>query len=372
MQKVNKIDINSSSQEVIYLNQETKTLFLAGKWQIANAHLLETQLQSLDTKSIKKIDASKISYIDTAGILVIREFLQKIKISKLSQESLAFKKLREFVENFDTPIIPESTPVEKKAENPFQSWIDGFVLFVGFFGETILNIFKEFINPRLWRIKEIGKQIEQAGAKAVGIVGLSAFLVGLVIAYQVGVQIEKIGANIFIVDMISISSMRELVPLITAIIVAGRSGSSYTAQIGVMKITEELDAMRVLGFEPFRFIVLPRVIGLVLAMPLLVFFADMIAMAGGAFVANLQLGISYHAFVERFYEAFTLKHFYIGMLKAPFFALIIAVIGCYRGFQVTGDSQSIGIFTTRSVVDSIFAVIFCDAIFSIILTRMDI
>ncbi|MDD5358728.1 MAG: ABC transporter permease [Sulfurovaceae bacterium] len=372
MQKVNTVDTNTLSQKMVYLERETKTLFLSGEWQITNANVLQTQLQNLNAQSIKKVDASKIEYIDTIGMLVIREFLQKIKIDKPDIESIIFKKLREFVAIFDTPVIPESTPIEKKPESPFRSLIDGFVLFVGFFGEITLNIFKEFLNPLLWRAKEVGKQVEQTGAKAVGIVGLSAFLVGLVIAYQVGVQIEKIGANIFIVDMISISSMRELVPLITAIIVAGRSGSSYTAQIGVMKITEELDAMRVLGFEPFRFIVLPRIIGLIFAMPLLVFFADMIAMVGGAFVANLQLGISYHAFAQRLYEAFALKHFYIGMVKAPFFALIIATIGCYRGFQVTGDSQSIGIFTTRSVVDSIFAVIFCDAIFSIILTRMDI
>lgn len=372
MQKVKTIDVDPLSLDMIYVEKETKTLFLLGEWQIANADFLETTLGSLDLSSIKNVDASKITYLDTAGMIIARKLFDKLGIDKPNLENEAFKKLREFVSRFDTEVVPESAPVEKKPKNLFRSWIDGFVLFVSFFGETVLNIIRELFKPYLWRIKEIGKQVEQTGARALGIVGLSAFLVGLVIAYQVGVQIEKVGANIFIVDMISISSMRELVPLVTAIIVAGRSGSSYTAQIGVMKITEELDAMRVLGFEPFRFIVLPRVLGLMFAMPLLVFFADMIAMAGGAFVANIQLNISYNAFIERFYEAFAMKHFYIGMLKAPFFALIIAIIGCYRGFQVTGDSQSIGIFTTKSVVDSIFAVIFCDAIFSIILTRMDI
>ncbi len=372
VQKVKTIDTGQLSQDMIYLEKETKTLFLLGEWQIVNADFLETTLGNLDLSSIKNVDASKITYLDTAGMIIARKFFDKLGKQKPDAENEAFKKLREFVSRFDTAVIPESAPAKKKSQTLFRSWVDGFVLFVSFFGETVLNIIRESFKPYLWRIKEIGKQVEQTGARALGIVGLSAFLVGLVIAYQVGVQIEKVGANIFIVDMISISSMRELVPLITAIIVAGRSGSSYTAQIGVMKITEELDAMRVLGFEPFRFIVLPRVLGLMFAMPLLVFFADMIAMAGGAFVANVQLSISYNAFIERFYEAFAMKHFYIGMVKAPFFALIIATIGCYRGFQVAGDSQSIGIFTTRSVVDSIFAVIFCDAIFSIILTRMDI
>lgn len=372
MRKVKTVDTNRISQSMIVLDKEVNTIYLLGEWHIENADLIKNTLDDLDISSIKKVDASKITYIDTAGMIIARKFFNKLGREKPDEENAAFKKLREFVSRFDTEIIPESMPAEKKPQNIFRAWIDGFVLFVSFFGETVLNIIKELFKPHLWRIGEIAKQVEQTGARALGIVGLSAFLVGLVIAYQVGVQIEKVGANIFIVDMISISSMRELVPLITAIIVAGRSGSSYTAQIGVMKITEELDAMRVLGFEPFRFIVLPRVLGLMFAMPLLVFFADMIAMAGGAFVANIQLSISYNAFIERFYEAFAMKHFYIGMVKAPFFALIIATIGCYRGFQVTGDSQSIGIFTTRSVVDSIFAVIFCDAIFSIILTRLDI
>lgn len=372
MQNVNKIDTNPLSQNMICLEKETKTLFLIGEWHIMNASLLESQLQNIDIETAKNIDASKITYIDTVGMTVIRNFLQKLKIDKPALESDTFARLREFVSNFDNAVIPESTPAQKDSSGILKEWVGGFVLFVSFFGETMLNIFKEMMRPYLWRFKETAKQIEQSGAKAIGIVGLSAFLIGLVIAYQAGVQLEKFGANIFIVDTISISSMRELIPLITAIIVAGRSGSSYTAQIGVMKITEELDAMRVLGFEPFRFIVIPRVVGLMFAMPLLVFFADIISMVGGAFVANLQLGISYHAFIDRFYEAFAMKHFYIGMIKAPFFALIIAVVGCYRGFQVTGDTQSIGIFTTRSVVNSIFAVIFCDAIFSIILTRMEI
>lgn len=372
VRKVGAVDTNKISQNMIVLDKNDNTIFLLGEWHIENADFLKNTLDNLDISSIKNVDASKITYVDTAGMIIARKFFNKLGIEKPHEENAAFKKLREFVGRFDTEIIPESAPAEKKSQNLFRELVDGFVLFVSFFGETVLNIFKELFKPHLWRIGEIAKQVEQTGARALGIVGLSAFLVGLVIAYQVGVQIEKVGANIFIVDMISISSMRELVPLVTAIIVAGRSGSSYTAQIGVMKITEELDAMRVLGFEPFRFIVLPRILGLMFAMPLLVFFADMIAMAGGAFVANVQLSISYNAFIERFYEAFAMKHFYIGMVKAPFFALIIATIGCYRGFQVTGDSQSIGIFTTKSVVDSIFAVIFCDAIFSIIFTRMDI
>ncbi|MEA3228344.1 MAG: ABC transporter permease, partial [Campylobacterota bacterium] len=222
------------------------------------------------------------------------------------------------------------------------------------------------------RFKEIAFEINESGVKALGIVSLTSFLIGLVIAYQSAFQLKLYGANIFIVDMIGISILRELAPLITAIVIAGRSGSAFTAQIGAMKITEELDAMRTMGFDPYIFLVMPRIIALMITLPLLIFIADIMGILGGMVVANIDLKITVELFVERFHEVVGIEHFFIGILKGPFFAFLIASISIYRGMMVKNDTQSIGFNTTKSVVEAIFAVIVCDAIFSIAFTSLGI
>jgi len=203
-------------------------------------------------------------------------------------------------------------------------------------------------------------------------VALTSFLIGVVVAYQGAVQLEKFGANIFIVDMIGISVTRELAPLITAIVVAGRSGSSYTAQIGVMKITEEIDAMQTMSFDPFRFLVLPRMIALMIALPLMIFFADIVGILGGMFISEIQLNLSFAEFIGRLQNVLDTKHLWIGIIKGPFFALLIAAVGCFRGFQVSYNTESIGRYTTISVVNAIFLVIACDALFSILFMELGI
>lgn len=191
-------------------------------------------------------------------------------------------------------------------------------------------------------------------------------------AYQSAYQLKIYGANIFIVDMLGISILRELAPLMTAIVIAGRSGSAFTAQIGAMKITQELDAMRTMGFDPYIFLVMPKILALMLMMPVLIFVADVMGIVGGILVANIDLNITLNSFIERFNDAVAAKHFFIGIAKGPFFAFLIASIGIYRGMMVKDDTQSIGVNTTKSVVESIFAVIVCDAIFSIIFTNLGI
>jgi phospholipid/cholesterol/gamma-HCH transport system permease protein len=203
-------------------------------------------------------------------------------------------------------------------------------------------------------------------------VALTSFLIGLVIAYQSAYQLKLYGANIYIVDMLGISIFRELAPVITAIVIAGRSGSAFTAQIGSMKITQEIDAMRTMGFEPFAFLVLPRIIALMITMPILIFVADIMAIFGGMIVANIDLSISPELFLDRLSRVVAAKHFFVGIAKGPFFAFLIASIGIYRGLIVKDDTQSIGFNTTKSVVEAIFAVIVCDAIFSIAFTNLGI
>ncbi|HEX5670644.1 MAG TPA: ABC transporter permease, partial [Sulfuricurvum sp.] len=208
------------------------------------------------------------------------------------------------------------------------------------------------------------------GLSALPIVATSAFLIGVVIAFQSLVQLQKFGADIFIVDTIGISLTRELAPLVTAIVVAGRSGSAFTAQIGAMKMTQEIDAMKTMGFDPFIFLVWPRVIALMVVMPLLIFFADIVGIFGGMVVAQAQAGLSFDEFLYRLKGALALKHYVIGIIKGPFFAFLIALISTYRGFQVSLNTESIGHYTTQSVVNSIFLVIACDALFSILLTEL--
>ncbi|NOX15795.1 MAG: ABC transporter permease [Epsilonproteobacteria bacterium] len=250
--------------------------------------------------------------------------------------------------------------------------IESFIFFLSFLGESTLQFFRILMTPWKFRYKATAVHIEKSGAQALPIVALTSFLVGLVIAYQGAEQLVKFGANIFIVDMVSISMFRELAPLIAAIVIAGRSASAYTAEIGTMKITEEIDAMRSMGFSPIVFLVLPRIFALLIAMPLIVFFADIVGVFGGMIVAKSSLGISYTEFIIRARDVVEIKHILIGLFKAPFFGLLIATIGCFRGFQVTGSTESIGRYTTISVVNAIFWVIACNALISVILTEVGI
>ena len=191
-------------------------------------------------------------------------------------------------------------------------------------------------------------------------------------AYQGAIELSKFGANIYIVDMLDISIFRELAPLIAAIVVAGRSASAFSAEIGVMKLTEEIDAMKTLGFEPFWFLVIPRVAAMIIAMPLIVFFADIIGVFGGMLISNITLDVSFDMFLNRTRDVLSVTQVLIGLGKAPLFGIVIALIGTYRGFQVKDSTQDIGKYTTKSVVNAIFWVIAIDAVISILLSKFGI
>ena len=249
-------------------------------------------------------------------------------------------------------------------------YAQGAANFLSFLGEAFVLLVHTLRHPSKIRWHAIGAHVRTTGLQALPIIALSAFLIGVVIAYQSIVQLQKFGADIFIVDTIGISLTRELAPLITAIVVAGRSGSAFTAQVGAMKMTQEIDAMKTMGFNPFVFLVWPRVIALMLVMPLLIFFADIVGIFGGMVIASTQSHISFPEFIHRLQNALALKHYVIGVVKGPFFAFLIAMASLYRGFQVSMNTESIGHYTTKSVVNSIFLVIACDALFSVLLTEL--
>jgi phospholipid/cholesterol/gamma-HCH transport system permease protein len=243
---------------------------------------------------------------------------------------------------------------------------------LSFLGEAALTWARSILDPRRIRWRAIFHNIQTAGFEALPITGLLSFLLGIVIAYQGAEQLRRVGANIYIADLVGLSMVRELSPLITAIIVAGRSGSAYTAQIGTMKVTEEIDALRTIGIGPLDLLVLPKVVALAIVLPLLTVYTDIMGIVGGMIMAQAQLQVSFATFLHRLEEAVSLTSYVIGIGKAPVFAVIIALVGCYQGFRVSGSAESVGRQTTVSVVQSIFLVILSDALFSIAFSWLEL
>ena len=362
----------------------TVRLKLRGDWRVTRLDRIETQAEQhlLQCAGEIVIDCGGIETIDTGAMVFfisLRERLKKRGKVRTVGISREFCQMYRLVRRYVTPLRDAKAPRFAAMRRLLDAvgltterLIADLLYFLNFLGALTVAFGRIVLHPGTFRIKETASNLYKAGVTAIPIVALSAFLVGVVIAYQSAVQLQKYGANIFIVDMIGISIPRELAPLITAIIVAGRSGSAYTAQIGVMKITEELDAMKTMGFEIFRFVVLPRVVAMVIALPLLIFFADIVGIYAGMLVAKGELQIGFTQFLDRLQHAVDVRHYLIGLFKAPFFAFIIAAIGCFRGFEVSGDTESIGRYTTMSVVNAIFLVVALDALFSVIFTELGI
>ena len=239
------------------------------------------------------------------------------------------------------------------------------VAMTGFLGQVVATIAYLIFHPRQVRWTAMVHHMQQIGLNAVPIVSLMAFLIGVVLAFQGAAQLRQFGAEVFVVDLIAISILRELGILLTAIIVAGRSGSAFTASIGSMKMREEIDAMRTLGLDPVTILVVPRTLALILMLPVLGVIANFSGLIGGALMSWIELGVSPGVFQTRFANNTDVWHFGVGMIKAPFFALIIGIVGCYEGMQVEGNAESLGRLTSQSVVLSIFLVIAADALFSI-------
>ncbi|WP_456412267.1 MlaE family lipid ABC transporter permease subunit [Thiolapillus sp.] len=346
------------------------------------APILERRCRGLRNRPLRW-DLSRVSSIDSAGIILLKHYLDQLQAQGCKVEivgaSPAQQRLYQMVASYAMASPETREEHRSRFLRPFTrlgesavAFLRDINAFLSFVGENFVVLMLLLLQPWKFRYRATIRNIQDAGVGALPIVTLTSFLIGVVIAYQGAVQLQKFGANIFVVDMIAISVTRELAPLITAIVVAGRTGSSYTAQIGVMKITQEIDAMRIMGFEPHRFLVLPRVVAVMIALPLMIFFADIIGILGGMLVANVHLNISFTEFIHRLQNVLEVKHVWIGIAKGPFFAWLIAMTGCFRGFQVSRNTESIGRYTTISVVNAIFLVIACDALFSVLLTELGI
>lgn len=366
-----------------YFDLSNGELSCKNSWTKAEVEDISKEFLSVHVDS-KKVDINlqNIDKMDTIGAMFLLSCIKKFKKkgieSTLKNPSPNTKKLIALCKENDAPFPQKAVKsyglsdifykVGEKTYNSFNTLLS-FFSFLGGVTRAFLNI---IIHPFSWRFKATLFHMEKNGLNAIPIVTLTSLLIGVVIAFQGAVQLQKFGANIFIVEMIGISATRELAPLIVAIVIAGRSASAYTAELGVMKITQEVDAMRTLGFSPWDFLILPRVVALIVVLPLLVIFADFVSVFGGMIVAKAQLDISFFEFVNRFKQTVALKHVVIGLIKAPIFGWIIATIGCFRGFEIDSSTQSVGKYTTISVVNAIFWVIAFDAFASVFLTRLSI
>jgi phospholipid/cholesterol/gamma-HCH transport system permease protein len=236
---------------------------------------------------------------------------------------------------------------------------------VGFFGAILISSWRVIRRPRLFRGNAVVRQFEVVGVDSLGIIGLMSFLIGIVIAQQGAVQLRQFGAEVFTINLIGRITLRELGVLMTAIMVAGRSGSAFAAQIGSMKLAEEVDAMRTIGVSPMEALVLPRVIATVLLMPLLGLYASLIAIIGGGLLSWISLGIPPTTYIQRIQEVVPITDLYVGLIKGPVFGVIISLAGCFQGMQVEGNAEEVGLRTTAAVVQAIFLVIVLDAFFAV-------
>jgi phospholipid/cholesterol/gamma-HCH transport system permease protein len=350
----------------------------SGPWTARNAPSLEQLVLVAEKLAVSKgrvlIDVSRVSNLDTFGAWFIERLRRNFarpglepRIMGLSDTySTLFEEVRK---------VQEPPPVAKERVTPFVlldrigRWIAGggeiLVGLSAMFGALMVAVWWVIRHPRSFRFTSMVHHIEQVGWRAVPIILLITLLIGSIICQQGIFHFSKFGAQVFVVDMLGVLVLRELGVLIVAIMIAGRSGSSYTAELGSMKMREEVDALRTMGFDPIEVLILPRVLALMIALPLLTFLGDITALWGGGIVAQFYGGMQPAAFLSRLREVITIDHFIVGMVKAPFMALLIGMVACVEGLAVEGSSESLGQHTTASVVYSIFLVIVLDGVFAI-------
>lgn len=365
--------------ELISTEQRQNSILVRviGAWRVAT---LETILELTPPSSSPPaqnviVNCKELSELDTAGSLYLLKLLRPLG-DKLSWQDLTprHRALLELViqrsETDPKRFKPTKLGLVGKIGESTLNMLNGAYNLLSFLGETLIEFYYSLLAPRTLRIREIFVQLEHVCINALPIAALVTFLIGIVIAYLFAGQMERYGANIFIVDAVSIGMCREMSPILVAIILAGRSGSAFTAQIGTMKLNQELDAMSTLGLTPLRVLVLPRLIALVLAMPLLTFIGDMMGILGGMMTADLRLGITSATFLERMQAVLLTRHVWVGLIKAPVFAAFIAIIGCRMGLDVELNARSVGLNTTSTVVQSIVSVILLNAAFAILFVEL--
>ncbi|ALJ37437.1 MlaE family lipid ABC transporter permease subunit [Azospirillum brasilense] len=349
-----------------------------GHWDLQAAGSLSATLDgfALDGGGAVSLDLSRLDAMDTVGAYLLSTLSDRLKaaghgvdLSAIRPEHAA---LFEAVREVGPPPVERAQthrPILDMLERTGRTAVDGLREgrdLLSFLGLIAITFGRLIVNPRRLRFRSVMFHIEQTGLNALPILGLLSFLIGVVLAFQGADQLRRFGAELFVVNLLGVSILREIGILMTAIIVAGRSGSAFTAQIGTMKVNQEVDAISTLGLDVVELLVVPRALALMITLPLLAFYADIMGLFGGAVMSYATLDITFGQFIRQLHGAVTLPHFLVGLVKAPVFALVIAMVGCYEGLKVSGSAESVGTLTTKSVVESIFLVIVLDAVFSVL------
>ncbi|NNE52776.1 MAG: MlaE family lipid ABC transporter permease subunit [Sulfitobacter sp.] len=339
-------------------------------------------LGRLTSEGALRLELSGLERLDTAGawLLVTLKQERAAKGQTLTIEGASAEAMS-LLQSVERALPePEAVPAEglsiaallEKVGRRMATAGNYLLALLGYLGIFLHRLYRSILHPSQFRMTALVHHCEEVGVKAVPIVALMAFLIGVVLAFQGSVQLRQFGAEVFVVDLVAISILRELGILLTSIIVAGRTASAFTAAIGSMKMREEIDAMRTFGIDPAMSLFVPRILALLIVLPILGLIANVAGLVGGGLMAWIDLGISPEMFRTRLVEGTSVEHVFVGLVKAPVFALIIGVVGCHAGMQVQSNAESLGRMTSNAVVASIFAVIVADAIFSIFFARIGI
>ncbi|WP_137820379.1 MULTISPECIES: ABC transporter permease [unclassified Pseudomonas] len=360
------------------------SLFVSGDWTLPHYTALAREVAELraglDAETQVLLDG--LGALDTAGAALLAELLGAERLLSLASSAPGLAAARRaLLQTVGSALTEDGTPEKPQQRSGLLEWLAqiGRALEVlwrllsallAFIGLTLETLARSLLRPRSWRVTALVAQIEQSGLNAVPIVVLLTFLVGAVVAFLGATVLARFGASVYTVDLVAFAFLREFGVLLTAILMAGRTASAFTAQIGSMKVNEEIDAIRTLGLNPIELLVLPRVLALLVTLPLLTFLAMLAGIIGGAVVCVLTLDISPAMFMAILQRDIEVRHFLVGLAKAPVFAFLIALIGCLEGFKVSGSAKSVGDHTTSSVVQSIFVVILLDAVAALFFMEM--
>ncbi|ATM86761.1 TPA: MlaE family ABC transporter permease [Yersinia enterocolitica] len=371
-----QLDIDSSAQPA--------RVAAKGDWVLAHYRTLEPEVTQLraNLPATVVFDLSQLGAMDTAGATLLALLLGEERVNQLRELAPTLPEERRVLLETVSRVLPDLAVEPPKKPSPFwlellsnigrsidNLWQD-FKSLLGFVGLTLEALFSTMFRPSRWRMTSLIANIQQIGLNAVPIIMLLTFLVGAVIAFLGATVLTTFGAGIFTVDLVVFSFLREFAVLLTAILMAGRTASAFTAEIGLMKANEEIDAIQTLGLNPVELLVLPRVLALLISLPMLTFIGMICGIFGGMVVCALALNISPTMFLSIMQSSNGLQHFLVGISKAPVFAFLIAIIGCLEGFKVTGSAESVGVHTTTSVVHSIFVVILLDAVAALFFMEM--
>ncbi len=360
---------------------EARRLALRGRLTIAHIAEVAGPLRAVPPAGkTLVIDLAAAEHIDTAGAWLVHRVRQDWEAAgstvSIENASPDAQRLLDHVAANDQPMATRpprgNVLIDRLARigKAMESAARNVVLFLSFLGQTLIVLAETVIGRRRLRWHAVVHQCEAIGVNALGIVGLLLFLVGIVIAQQGAIQLRQFGAEVFVVNLIGRSTARELGILLTAIMVAGRSSSAFAAQIGSMKLNQEIDAMRIIGLSPIELLVIPRILAMALMLTLLSLFGSFMALVGGGVLVWVSLDIPPISYVQRLQEVILMSDFVIGLVKAPVFGIVIAMMGCFQGMQVSGNAESVGKRTTQAVVESIFLVIVLDAFFAVFFSAL--